>query len=357
MWQQAQAKGYQLVTTADELAAASWKKPILGAFGASNLDLEWVGPTPTAAGTDPSVCQVNAARTRHPAAPGSTWPPRPSRVLDKQTQGQKKGFFLQIEGASIDKQDHAANPCGQIGETVAFDAAVKVALRYQREHPDTLVVVTADHGHTSQIVEAGTTTTGVTATLTTHDGADMTISYATTAYPGSQQHTRTIAGRPLDLERRVGRRLHRGETGRAAAELAAAATDERQVVDRAPPDAGSGSAGPVTRTKRAGMDASTGFALPRRGWASVVNDTAHRRRTRRVRPVNDMQKAPTESVGALQPRSPDGIRTRATALRGRRARPLHNGAVGAGARPTRSLSRTGREPAIQASRWGTRTRT
>ena len=28
--------------------------------------------------------------------------------------------------------------------------------------------------------------------------------------------------------------------------------------------------------------------------------------------------------------SPDGIRTRATALRGRRARPLHNGAVAAG---------------------------
>ena len=29
-----------------------------------------------------------------------------------------KGFFLQVEGASIDKQDHAANACGQIGETV-----------------------------------------------------------------------------------------------------------------------------------------------------------------------------------------------------------------------------------------------
>ncbi len=28
--------------------------------------------------------------------------------------------------------------------------------------------------------------------------------------------------------------------------------------------------------------------------------------------------------------SPDGIRTRATALRGRRARPLHNGAMGGG---------------------------
>ncbi len=47
-------------------------------------------------------------------------------------------------------------------------------------------------------------------------------------------------------------------------------------------------------------------------------------------------------------RSPDGIRTRATALRGRRARPLHNGAV-----RTREAYRAGSEE----SRWGTRTRT
>jgi alkaline phosphatase len=37
------------------------------------------------------------------------------------TDGPSKGFFLQVEGASIDKRDHAQDPCGQIGETVAFD--------------------------------------------------------------------------------------------------------------------------------------------------------------------------------------------------------------------------------------------
>jgi len=49
--------------------------------------------------------------------------------------------------------------------------------------------VTADHGHTSQIVDAATL--GYTATLLTHDGADMTISYATAPITGSQQHTGT----------------------------------------------------------------------------------------------------------------------------------------------------------------------
>ena len=188
--QQAQVSGYDIVTDADSLAAAGTKKPLLGVFAPNNMDLEWVGPKPTREGTDPSRCEVNTARTAtQPHLVDMT--NKALRVLDQQTKGSDKGFFLQVEGASIDKQDHAANPCGQIGETVAFDAAIKRVLQYQRSHPDTLVVVTADHGHTSQIVETGTTTEGFTATLTTNEGADLTVSYATADITGSQQHTGT----------------------------------------------------------------------------------------------------------------------------------------------------------------------
>ncbi|MCY1139949.1 alkaline phosphatase [Actinoplanes sp. Pm04-4] len=186
--QQAQANGYHVVTDAAGLAAAKGDKPILGQFAKNNMDLEWVGPTPTRTGTAPAKCAVNTARTAsqpHLVDMAS----KALNVLDKQTKRSKKGFFLQIEGASIDKQDHAANPCGQIGETVAFDAAIKKVLEYQKSHPDTLVVVTADHGHTSQIVEEATL--GYTATLITHDDANMTISYATSEITGSQQHTGT----------------------------------------------------------------------------------------------------------------------------------------------------------------------
>ncbi|WP_067503875.1 alkaline phosphatase [Actinoplanes sp. TFC3] len=186
--QQAQANGYQVVTDAAGLAAAKGNQPILGAFAKNNMDLEWVGPAPTRTGTAPATCATNTARTAtqpHLVDMAS----KALDVLDKQTKHSRKGFFLQIEGASIDKQDHSANPCGQIGETVAFDAAVKKALDYQRKNPGTLVVVTADHGHTSQIVE--TATMGYTATLITHDKANMTISYATSEISGSQQHTGT----------------------------------------------------------------------------------------------------------------------------------------------------------------------
>ena len=188
--QQAQAAGYQVVTTAAELADASWKKPVLGTFGPGNLDLEYVGPTPTTAGTAPSTCQPNAARSSsepHLSLMAGT----AIALLDRKSRAHPQGFFLQIEGASIDKQDHAANPCGQIGETVEFDKAVQTALGYQKSHPDTLVVVTADHGHTSQIVEAGSITPGLTATLVTKDGANMTISYGTAPAGSSQEHTGT----------------------------------------------------------------------------------------------------------------------------------------------------------------------
>jgi alkaline phosphatase len=190
VFDQARARGYRVVGTATGLSSASASKPLLGVFAKNELDLAWVGPKPTRTGTRLSRCHTNTKRSA--AQPTlATMASKAIALLDERTRNADKGFFLQIEGASIDKQDHAANPCGQIGETVRFDAAVKVALAYQKQHPETLVVVTADHGHTSQIVDAGTTTMGYTATLLTADGAQMTVSYATAKISQRQQHTGT----------------------------------------------------------------------------------------------------------------------------------------------------------------------
>jgi alkaline phosphatase len=120
----------------------------------------------------------------------------------------RRGFFLQVEGASIDKQDHGANACGQLGETVAFDNAIGVALDYQRRHPDTLVLVTADHAHTSQIVSEDASgsglPTGYSSNLLTKDGQTLTLTYGTAGFGGdgaapqpdpsrlSQQHTGAV---------------------------------------------------------------------------------------------------------------------------------------------------------------------
>jgi len=55
------------------------------------------------------------------------------------------GFFLMVEGGQIDWAAHANDLNNVKGETLAFDDAVKAALDFQDQHPDTLVIVTADH--------------------------------------------------------------------------------------------------------------------------------------------------------------------------------------------------------------------
>jgi alkaline phosphatase len=201
---QAQAQGYTLVTDASSLAATTPKQKVLGLFTPGNMDLEWTGPLAQAfpAGTTPTACTAsNPARpTTQPHLADMTR--KAITLLDAKARHDRggkakhgKGFFLQVEGASIDKQDHASNPCGQIGETAAFDAAIAEGLAYAKKHPDTLVVVTADHGHTSQIVEYPQTdthhSTGAIATLLTHDNAPMVVSYATNLVGQSQDHTGT----------------------------------------------------------------------------------------------------------------------------------------------------------------------
>ncbi len=69
-----------------------------------------------------------------------------------------------------------------------------MALDYAKSHPDTLVVVTADHGHTGQIIPNPTATDhspGKYSTLITADEALMTVNYATNLPEQSQEHTGT----------------------------------------------------------------------------------------------------------------------------------------------------------------------
>lgn len=197
----AQAKGYKYVSDAAGLSAvANGSKPVLGLFHPSNMSLEWSGPAASLGkGNAPAPCSENQRPASEPSLATMT-----DRAID--LLENRKGFFLQVEGASIDKQDHATNACGQIGETVAFDKAIGVALDYQRRHPDTLIVVSADHSHTSQIVSEDASGTGVpsgySTNLKTKDGQTMSLTYGTAGYggpgaapvalPPSQQHTGAV---------------------------------------------------------------------------------------------------------------------------------------------------------------------
>jgi alkaline phosphatase len=194
--QQAQALGYTVATDQAGLDAARPGTKFLGLFHPSNMDLEWTGALATPyPGPAASACTES-----NPTRPGTE--PHLADMTSKAIQllstkvkhDDRRGFYLQVEGASIDKQDHAENPCGQIGETIEFDRAIQVALDWAKNHPDTLIIVTADHGHTSQIIDPQTATDhspGAIATLITADGQPMVVNYGTNLQGRSQSHTGT----------------------------------------------------------------------------------------------------------------------------------------------------------------------
>lgn len=170
--------------------------PILGLFTTGNMTPRYQPLVATAAGAGgPDTTCKTAERGTQPSLADMT--DKAIKLLDND-----KGFFLQVESAMIDKQEHASDICGAIGDVVELDSALKVAQAYQAKHPDTLIIVTGDHAHSTQIVGNGGSTTDATGatggkattTLKTADGDPMTVAYSTAApnAPGastSQSHT------------------------------------------------------------------------------------------------------------------------------------------------------------------------
>ena len=71
----------------------------------------------------------------------------------------QNGFYLMVEGASIDKQAHNMDSDRWIVETMEFDRAIQVAQDFARANADTLVIVTADHECSGAAIIGAATTT------------------------------------------------------------------------------------------------------------------------------------------------------------------------------------------------------
>ncbi len=119
--EEARRAGYAVVGTAGELRQAGGPK-ILGLFSMGNMAYE-----------------IDRVRTAEPSLAEMT--AKTLEVLSK----SPKGFFAMIEGGRIDHAAHRNDAAATIRDTLAFDEAVGVALKFQRKNPDTLLIVTADH--------------------------------------------------------------------------------------------------------------------------------------------------------------------------------------------------------------------
>ncbi|MFQ9323243.1 MAG: alkaline phosphatase, partial [Enterococcus durans] len=126
---------------------------------------------------NPTVCTPNDAWLGNRGASLKDMTKKALDLLNANPNGQKNGFLLQVEGASIDKQDHNANACGQIGETDDFDQAIAYAIK-NVDLTNTLVIVTADHAHTSQVLNAQPAY-ALSTVLKSADGNNMVVSYGT----------------------------------------------------------------------------------------------------------------------------------------------------------------------------------
>jgi alkaline phosphatase len=132
------AAGFAYADNADALRRAAAEKPqkLLGLFAAENMPVAFdkLGYGAERAMNVPMLDEM--ARV----------------ALDVMRANSPRGFFLMIEGASIDKQAHRMDAERSIWDTIEFDKAVGVARRFAEAtntdadpNNDTLVVVTADH--------------------------------------------------------------------------------------------------------------------------------------------------------------------------------------------------------------------
>jgi alkaline phosphatase len=125
-WQQQHPNGHYLENTSDLQALDPESNgPILGLFNPSHMSYE--ADRDSGASGEPSLRAMTATAIRH---------------LSK----NPKGYFLMVEGGRIDHAHHAGNAFNALNETIAFADAIATAESLSKAD-DTLIIVTADHGH------------------------------------------------------------------------------------------------------------------------------------------------------------------------------------------------------------------
>ena len=208
--EQAKTRGYQYFEDPAQLSSlkeANQDSPVLGLFSSGNMPTQYNESTSydydtavkmSLAGQKDGnqslvTCTQNSEWLGNKGASLADMTDKAIDLLSSNKNGKENGYFLQVEGASIDKQDHNANACGQIGETDDLDKAIAAALK-KVDLSNTLIIVTADHAHTSQIV-SWPTYYGLTTPLRSADGSALYVAYATSSSPmdkgGSMSHTGT----------------------------------------------------------------------------------------------------------------------------------------------------------------------
>lgn len=128
LWAEFAWAGYRVLRSRSDLEKAPTDQPWLGTFTASHLPFTLDrNHDPELQKTVPTLAEMTA------------------RALEKLESAEH--FILQVEGGRVDHACHNNDAAGALRDLIAHDEAIEVALRFRERHPDTLVVMTTDHGN------------------------------------------------------------------------------------------------------------------------------------------------------------------------------------------------------------------
>ncbi|PFH53016.1 hypothetical protein AMATHDRAFT_138775 [Amanita thiersii Skay4041] len=143
-------RGYKLVQTKEQLLKAGNDAKTLGIFTKSNL-AKWL---------DRNVYPENLKNQHNsPTGDGSDALDQPGLkemtlkaidILQNRSKSDDKGWFLLSEAASIDKMMHFLDYDRALGDLLELDDTVRATIEHLKrsgQYENTLIVVTADHGH------------------------------------------------------------------------------------------------------------------------------------------------------------------------------------------------------------------
>ncbi len=156
-------QGYALATSKTELKQLGTPDKLLGLFQLDNLNV-----------------YIDREVTKNPEVLGNftdqpTLMDMTKTAIDTLSKN-KNGFFLLVEGASIDKQLHAMDWQRAAYDTIEMDKAVGIAKEFAKKNGDTLIVVVADHAH-------GASITGTYHELDGKTGREAVRIYADAGWP------------------------------------------------------------------------------------------------------------------------------------------------------------------------------
>lgn len=119
--------GYRVMQTRAELEAAPLTQRWLGLFAQSHLPymIDWKQDAKAQAAV-PTLAQMTRSALK--------W------------LGRAPHFMLQVEGGRVDHACHNCDGASAMHEMIAFDEAIDACIEFRRQVPDTLIVITTDHG-------------------------------------------------------------------------------------------------------------------------------------------------------------------------------------------------------------------